>query len=63
MVKSEASTVVASLVGVARSGESGQGDGATLAGGEKEDLISYAIGRFDHNGHEIEEKCTDSGGY
>ena len=39
VVKSKASTVVVSLAGVARSGESGQGDGATLAGGEKENLI------------------------
>ena len=39
VVKSKASTVVASLAGAARSGESGQGDGATLAGGEKECLI------------------------
>ena len=39
MVKSKASTVVASLAGVARSGESGQGDGAMLARGEKEILI------------------------
>ena len=23
----------------------------------------YAIGRFDHNSHETEEKCGDSGGY
>ena len=39
VVKSKASTVVASLAGVARSGESGQGDCAMLAGGEKENLI------------------------
>ena len=39
VVKSKASTVVASLAGVAQSGESGQGDGAMLAGGEKENLI------------------------
>ena len=39
VVKSKASTVVASLIRVARSGESGQGDGATLAGGEKVNLI------------------------
>ena len=39
VVKSKASTVVASLAGVAHSGESGQGDGAMLAGGEKENLI------------------------
>ena len=39
MVKSKASTVVASLARVASSGENGQGDGATLAGGEKENLI------------------------
>ena len=39
VVKSKASTVVASLASAVRSGESGQGDGATLAGGEKENLI------------------------
>ena len=37
-VKSKASTVAASLARVARSGEIGQEDGATLAGGEKENL-------------------------
>ena len=39
VVKSKASTVVASLTSAGRSGESGQGDDATLAGGEKENLI------------------------
>ena len=39
VVKSKASTVVASLTSAGRSGESGQGDGATLVGGEKENLI------------------------
>ena len=39
VVRSKASTVVASLAGVAHSSESGQGDGAMLAGGEKENLI------------------------
>ena len=39
VVKSKASTMVASLTGVAHSGESGQGDGPMLAGGEKENLI------------------------
>ena len=39
VVKSKAITVVASLTSASRSGESGQGDGATLAGGEKENLI------------------------
>ena len=39
-VRSKASRVVASLASAGRSGESGQGDGATLAGGEKENLIS-----------------------
>ena len=34
-----ASAVVASLAGAARPSENGQGDGATLAGGEKENLI------------------------
>ena len=38
-VKSKASTVVTSLARVGRSGKCGQGDGATLAGGEKENLI------------------------
>ena len=38
--KSKASTVVASLTSAGRSGESGQGDGATLVGGEKENLIT-----------------------
>ena len=38
-VRSKASTVMASLAGAAHSGESGQGDGAILAGGEKENLI------------------------
>ena len=39
VVKSRASAVVASLTSGGRSGESGQGDGATLTGGEKENLI------------------------
>ena len=39
VVKSKASAVVASLTSAGRSGQSGQGDGATLAGGEKENLI------------------------
>ena len=39
VVKSQASAVVASLTSAGRSGESGQGDGATLTGGEKENLI------------------------
>ena len=39
VVKSRASAVVTSLTGAGRSGESGQGDGATLTGGEKENLI------------------------
>ena len=39
VVRSKASTVVASLAGVAHSSKSGQGDGAMLAGGEKENLI------------------------
>ena len=39
MVKSKESTVVASLARAARPGESGQRHGATLAGGEKENLI------------------------
>ena len=39
VVRSKASTVVASMAGVAHSSESGQGDGAMLAGGEKENLI------------------------
>ena len=39
MVKSKASAVVALLARAARPSESGQGDGATLARGEKENLI------------------------
>ena len=39
VVMSKASTVVASLAGVAHSSENGQEDGAMLAGGEKENLI------------------------
>ena len=39
VVKSKASAVVASLTSAGRSGESGQGDGAMLTGGEKENLI------------------------
>ena len=39
MVKSKASAIVASLVRAARPSENGQGDGATLSGGEKENLI------------------------
>ena len=35
VVKSKASAVVASLARVARPSESGQGDGATMVGGEK----------------------------
>ena len=38
-MKSKASAVVASLTSAGRSGESGQGDGATLTGGEIENLI------------------------
>ena len=39
VVKSKASAVVDSLTRAARPSESGQGDGATLAEGEKENLI------------------------
>ena len=39
VVKSKASAVVALLAKLARPSESGQGDGATLAGGGKENLI------------------------
>ena len=39
VVRSKASTVVASLAGVAHLSESGQGDSAMLAGGEKENMI------------------------
>ena len=39
VVKAKASAVVTSLTSAGRSGESGQGDGATLTGGEKENLI------------------------
>ena len=38
-VKSKANAIVASLAKVSRPSESGQGDGAALAGGEKENLI------------------------
>ena len=39
VVKSRASAVVTSLTSAGRSGESGQGDSATLTGGEKDNLI------------------------
>ena len=39
VVKSKTSSVAASLTSTGRSDESGQGDGATLTGGEKENLI------------------------
>ena len=39
VVKSKTSAVVASWTSAGRSGESGQGNGATLTGGEKENLI------------------------
>ena len=39
VVKSKASAVLTSLARVARPKESGQGDGATMVGGEKENLI------------------------
>ena len=39
VVRSKASTVVASLAGAAHLSEGGQGDDAMLAGGEKENLI------------------------
>ena len=39
VAKSKAKTVVTSLISAGRSGESGQGDGATPVGGEKENLI------------------------
>ena len=39
VVKSKAKTVVTSLISAGHSGESGQGDGATPVGGEKENLI------------------------
>ena len=38
VVESKASTVMASFTRAARQGKSGQGDGATMAGGEKENL-------------------------
>ena len=43
VVKSKDSAVVASLARATRPGESGQGDGTTLAGGEKENLIPPMI--------------------
>ena len=39
VVKSKASTVVASLTSAGRSGENGQGNGATLTGGETKSLV------------------------
>ena len=60
VVKSKASTVVASLTSAGRSGESGQGDGATPTGVRKrEPDTPYALGRSDHNSHEIKEDCTN----
>ena len=32
-------------------------------GRKREPDTPYDIGRFDHNGHEVKETCTDSGGY
>ena len=43
VVKSKASAVVASLTSAGRSGESGQGDGATLTRGEKENRIPLML--------------------
>ena len=43
VVKSKANAVVASLTNVARPSESGRGDGAALAGGEKENLIHLML--------------------
>ena len=43
VVKSKASAVVASLASAARPGESGQGNGATMAGGERENLRSLML--------------------
>ena len=43
VAKSKASIVVASLTSADRSGESGQGYGATLVGGEKENLIPHML--------------------
>ena len=42
-LKSKTNAVVASLAKVARPSESGQGDGAALAGGEKENLIPHML--------------------
>ena len=62
VVKSRASAVVASLASAGRSGESGQGDGATLTGGEKENLIPpNALGRSDHDCRKIKENSTNPG--
>ena len=63
VVKSKASTVVASLTSAGRSGESGQKDNATLAGGKREPDTPYALGRSDHNSHEVKEDCTNPGNY
>ena len=62
VVKSKASAVVASLTSAGRSGESGQGDGATLTGGRKrEPDTPYALGRSDHDSHVIKEDSTNPG--
>ena len=58
VVKSKENAVVASLAKVARPSESGVGWGR-----ERKLNTFYAIGRFNLNDHELEEKCTDLGGY
>ena len=57
VVKSKASAVVASLTSAGRSGESGQGDGAR----KRESDTPYALGRSDHDSHEIKEDSTNPG--
>ena len=62
VVKSKASAVVTSLTSAGRSGESGQGDGATPAGGEKENLIPpMLLAGLTSNRHEIEEDGANPG--
>ena len=55
VVNSKTNAVVASLAKVDRPSESGQG--------ERKHNNPYAVGRFDLNSHEVEENCTDIGGY
>ena len=58
VVKSKASAVVASLTSAGRSGESGQD---ADRGRKREPDTPYALGRSDHDGHEINKDCTNPG--